>query len=74
MTHKLLDPNAIEPRTRKQFRLNLPKIEGKFGLALYVGHKEVFIGIGVTDIVTEQIVRKRMVKVPKSAVKVVRLD
>lgn len=47
-------------------RFSLPKINGRFGFSFYVGMKEVFIGIAVVDVILEQIIRKRTVKIPKA--------
>jgi hypothetical protein len=74
MANKLIEEPLLETRKRKQYRIKLPKIEGKFGFSLYIGNKEIFIGLAVADVVTEQVVRKRLVKAPKSGIKVIRFD
>jgi hypothetical protein len=56
-------PNLPEKVQRK---FQIPKINGKFGFSFYVGMKEVFIGIAVADVILEQIIKKRFVKVQKA--------
>jgi hypothetical protein len=55
-------------------KITLPNLEGKFGLSLYLGKKEIFIGIQIGDVEIERVIRKRMIKAPKGNVKVLRFD
>lgn len=45
--------------TRKKFTIKLPGLEGKFGLSLNFGNKEVFIGVAIAKTSMETVVRKR---------------
>ena len=54
----------IEEKQKRKFQI--PKINGKFGFSLYFGMKEVFIGVALADVILEQIIRKRTVRVPKA--------
>ena len=75
MAHKLLEESVVEkPKKRKIYRLKLPKITGKFGVSLFTGTREVFIGIAVGEVEIERIIRKRFVKPQKGTVKVFRFD
>jgi hypothetical protein len=53
-----------EPQPKKKF--TIPKINGRVGFSFYIGMKEVFIGIAFADVILEQILRKRTVKLPKA--------
>lgn len=71
--------NDIElPQNRgklKRFKVRLPSMTGKFGLALFIGKKEVFIGVAVNEVEIEQVVRKRFIKAPsKGKVNVFNFD
>ena len=72
MSHKLLTDNVVEKPRKKRF--TMPNIEGKFGIALFVGGKEVFIGVVVGNVDIERITRQRMIKAPHAGVKVFRFD
>jgi hypothetical protein len=63
-----------ENKAFKRFKINLPPLTGKLGISAFVGHYEVFFGISVGRVEMEQIVRKRLVKVPKRGVKVFRFE
>lgn len=71
MAH-LLYSDGQDRKTEK--RLTLPNIEGRFGLSFYVGKKELFLGVQVTDTIMETVVRKRMVKNKKGKVNVYKFD
>ena len=71
MSHKLyLDEEEI----KKQKRFTLPNIEGKFGISFYIGKKEIFLGLQLSDVIIETITRRRMIKTPKAGVRVLRFD
>lgn len=76
MAHKLLDIDMpLKQPKIKRFHVKMPSMTGKFGFSLFIGKKEVFIGVSVGEVEIEQIVRKRLVKLPKKAsVKVFRFD
>ena len=62
MAHKLTN---IQLKDRKR-KFLLPKIDGKFGISFSLGGKEVFIGVAISDVILEQIIKKRVVKIPKA--------
>lgn len=74
MSHKLLDDELVEKPKRKAFKLSWPKMEGKFGLAFYIGSKEVFVGVALADVIKEEVTRRKLIKTPKSMVRVFRFD
>lgn len=75
MAHKLLTDGVNEQkRTKKRFKISIPSMMGKFGLSLFVGQREVFIGLMVGQVEIERIIRKRLIKAPKASVKVFRWD
>jgi hypothetical protein len=47
-------------------KFTIPKINGRFGFSFYIGMKEVFVGIAFADVILEQIIKKRIVKIPKA--------
>lgn len=71
MAHKLLPVETVE---RKRKKLNLPYLGGKFGLALFIGNKEVFIGVQIGEVEVEKIIRKRFVSSSKAKVRVMQFD
>jgi len=59
-------------KIKKQWKLI--KLSGRYGIALIVREKELFIGLQLSDIVVEQVFRK-MLKLPKQGnITVVPLD
>lgn len=71
MAHRLLESELPETTVKKtRFRLKWPSLEGKYGLSLFVGGKEIFLGIALADVIKEEVVRKRYVKPQKGKVKV----
>lgn len=71
MAHKLLE---VERPIKKEKRFKLPQLNGKFGISIMFGTKEIFIGVAVGQIEVEQIVRRRMVKATRAKVKVMTWD
>ena len=59
MSHYI--PDLPQKKTKKKFII--PKINGRFGFSFYIGMKEFFIGIVTADVILEQIIKKRFVKV-----------
>lgn len=52
-----------EPGKTKQIRkITLPDIQGKFGISIVVGKKEVFIGVAIAKVELETVVRKKKMK------------
>lgn len=74
--HKLLTDEVNETKKKsKKYTLKIPNMTGKFGVSLFVGRKEIFIGVSVGEVEIEQIVRRKMLKIPqKGTVKVFRWD
>lgn len=73
MAHKLLEePIKENKKTIRAFKL--PKLNGKFGVAIFVGGQEVFLGIAISSVEIEQIVKRRMVKNVKAGVRVLQFD
>ena len=72
MAHRLLEAPIKEEVPKKKFRF--PSVSGKFGISLLVGKKELFFGLAVTDVVLEQIIRRRLVSPTKAKVQVYRFD
>lgn len=63
MAHKLQLEFPHKEGVRK---FSLPNINGRVGVSFYIGMKEVFIGFIVSDVLIEQIIKRRMVKVQKA--------
>lgn len=76
MSHKL--PLIIEmPQKRSKkprFSVKRLDIQGRFGFTLSFLTKEVFLGIVISPVQIEEVVRRKMVKVPKGKVKVYNFD
>lgn len=73
MAHKLfIEENSPVPSSRRRFQF--PKIEGRFGVALYLGGHEYFVGLAVNPVSVEEIVKKRFIKTSKAIAKVFRFD
>lgn len=73
--HKLLPIEMPQKPSKKKRFITLPMIMGKFGLSLFIATREVFIGISITEVEIERIVRKRTLKTPsKGKVKVFEFD
>lgn len=70
MAHKVFVPEEKQ-KTKKQFRF-LP--EGRFGLSLYVGSKEIFLGIAVSNVIQETVTRSRKIKTTPGTVQVFKWD
>ncbi len=74
MSHKLLESELPESKKTSKLQINWPRAEGKIGCSLYLWGKELFIGIVLSEVITETVVKKRSVKIPKSNVKVFPFD
>lgn len=70
MAHKLV--NGQDEKIKK--KVKLPSFDGKVGFSLYLGTKEVFIGISINEVITEKVVRRKMLKTPKRTAKVFNFD
>lgn len=73
MAHKLLSEDINERKTTHKV-FTLPKFEGKFGFSIFVGGKELFIGVCVAEVEIERIVKKKLYKTPKAGVRIFQLD
>lgn len=74
MAHRLLESDLPVKQKKRTWISYIPKMEGRFGLSLYFGGKEYFLGLSVNDTVKEQVIRKRSVVVPKGEAKVLSMD
>ena len=74
MAHRLLEEPIIETRKKTRTLLKLPAFEGKFGIALFIGGKEVFLGVAVADVQKEEVVKRRYIKPHQGTVRVFRMD
>ena len=72
MAHKLLDYPYKESKKKKTFKL--PQLNGRFGFSLFTGNKEIFIGISISQVEQEVIIKKRFVKNVKAGVRVLQFD
>jgi hypothetical protein len=72
MAHKLLPITFNETRAKRNY--TLPKINGKFGFAIMIGSKEIFVGIALNDVVEEKVIRKRFLNIKKGQVKTYGFD
>lgn len=77
MAHKLyIEEVNVQSLSKlsKLRKLKLPHVEGRFGLSLSVGSKELFIGISINPVTIEQITKKRIVPLTKSKTNVFGFD
>lgn len=72
MAHKLL-PEVIEGKPKKE-KLNLGHFQGKFGISIFLYMKEIFVGISISEVEIERVVKKKMVKNVKGKVRVLQFD
>lgn len=75
MSHKLLTGDVIEHSPKKK-PLNriVEGLEGKFGVSIFLFSKEFFIGISISDVEIEKIIKRRVVKSKKGKVRVLEWD
>ena len=71
MAHKLL---PFETIVKKETRLKLPNIQGKFGLSIFIGGRELFLGLSINEVVMEQVIRRKFIKTPKGTAKTFNFD
>lgn len=74
MAHKLLLSEIPDAPSKWTKWPKLPSIEGKFGIALYIGGKEIFIGIAVNRVEVEHIIKRRFLPLAKATVKTFKFD
>lgn len=73
MAHKLTEEvETIGNKKVKRFKV--PEINGKFGVALFLGGKEVFIGVAVSSVEIEHVIKRRLLQSPKAGVKTFNFD
>jgi hypothetical protein len=66
---------GLEEEPKKKTKLfTVQDLNGKVGFSFFVLKKEIFLGISISNVDIETIVRKRTVKVPKAKVKVFKFD
>ncbi len=71
MSYKLQDGELTE---KKKTKFSLPKLGGRIGVALFFAGKEIFLGVQITDVIEEQIVKRRVVRPSKATVRVLRFE
>ena len=54
-----------QDKPKKQYKIRLPDIVGKFGFSLELGRKQLFFGFAIAEVEIETITRKKKVKVFK---------
>ena len=73
MAHKVfLEKDG--PMEKKRSRFKLPKISGRFGFGFSVGEKEVFVGVSVSNVYIEEVVRRKILPSSKGRVNVFKFD
>ena len=60
MAHKIPLDIPTKGRVRK---FSLPHINGRFGFSLFFGSYEVFLGVVVSDVEIEKIIKRRVAKI-----------
>jgi hypothetical protein len=60
MAHKINVDSKPKGRVR---RFSLPHINGRFGFSLFLGSSEVFLGVVVSDVEIEKLIKRRVTKV-----------
>lgn len=73
MAHFVPNPESL-PKKKQSISFKMPNVSGRVGASFYFGTKELFFGIVFSDVITEQIIRKKIVKVPKADTKVLGFD
>lgn len=73
MAHKLLQAGVIERQPKKE-KLHFAGFSGKFGISFFVWMKEIFVGISISEVEIERVVKKKMVKNVKGKVRVLQFD
>lgn len=71
MAHKI--PLDIPIKGRK-LRFSLPNFSGRFGFSFFLGSKELFIGLMLSDVILEKIIRRRVVKISPAKVRTYGFD
>jgi hypothetical protein len=73
MAHKLIDADVNDSLKGKSSKKTF-NIEGKIGVSLFIGAKEVFLGIQINEVQKETVYRKKFIPLKKSSVRVFRFD
>jgi len=71
MAHKVLLDSKPKGRVRK---FSLPHINGRFGFSLFFGSYEIFLGFVVSDVLIEQIIKKRVAKISQGTARTFGFD
>ncbi len=75
MVHKLLPIELPEKKSlNKLFSFKIPDFTGKFGVSLFIGGKEVFLGVMIGNVTIEEIIKRKTIKIPKGKVRVFKFD
>jgi len=59
MAHEL---PLMLPEKKQKKRFSFPTFNGRIGITFSVGTKEVFIGIVTSDVIMEQIIKRKVVR------------
>lgn len=70
MAHKVFLPDEKD-KSKKKFKF-IP--EGKVGFSVYLGSKEVFVGITIANVIQETITRSRKIKTTPGTVQIYPFD
>jgi hypothetical protein len=71
MAHKL---PLIIPDKPKRRKIQLPNLSGRFGVSFFFNSKELFLGVMISDVVLEKIIKRRVVKVSPAKVRTFGFD
>lgn len=75
MAHKLLSEDIVEHSKKKKGSNRIVEgLGGKFGVSIFIGSKEFFIGVSVSEVEIEKVIRRKTVKTKKSKVQVLQFD
>ena len=74
MAHKLLEDEIIESIVKKKKRISFSGLEGKFGIAVFIGSKELFLGLSIGNVIREEKIIRRTIKAPNNTVRVFKFD
>lgn len=71
MAHLIIPEIPTKGRVR---RFSLPHINGRFGFSLFFGSYEVFLGVVVSDVEIEKIIKRRVAKISQGTARTYGFD
>lgn len=74
MAHKLLTEIIERKHGKETKNFDLGQFQGKFGISIFLWMKEIFVGISISEVEIERVVKKKMVKNVKGKVRVLQFD